>query len=471
MRAKNNIIKLMQCLSIILLYYMAGQKDMFLYMTTLSLYNIYVSSFSHITLENTFKKINSNYSKLKIFKYISIIITSVCLLFVIISILLSDTINIFLNIENTFLPSLLMSLTLITEPIIKIFLEYLESYNKPKISSRLLNLYYILETIFLILISLLTITILKLPMHISVSLLYLSKILSGIIITVIVLIILNKQNINFDKLPEDNNVNLKKETIEILKNNSHKSLIEVIKNGYYYISIIILYMVLSTRYNYNLVEVKNDMTFIYLYGLTILNFLVENIMSLTIAKNKNIIHNIMTLLKFTTRVAIIFGFTAPLICNIIFGSNVKSIYLTMLSFMLIFLPIYNITFDNIKNKKIIYASLVIGIISKIILIVPLINSFYRMGYNLIYGDIISTCLSMFISIIINYIYLKSKNKKEKTLDKIFSLLSESITLSIIFVILQFIMPLSTKSYIKSILLFAIYIFISITFLKFKKKRG
>ena len=57
---------------------------------------------------------------------------------------------------------------------------------------------------------------------------------------------------------------------------------------------------------------------------------------------------------------------------------------------------------NLKKRKrfkyisvscgIIYTSLIVGIISKIILIVPLINSFYRMGYNLIYGDIISTII-------------------------------------------------------------------------------
>ena len=59
--------------------------------------------------------------------------------------------------------------------------------------------------------------------------------------------------------------------------------------------------------------------------------------------------------------------------------------------------------------------MIVGIVSKIIITVPMINSFYRMGYNLLYGDIISTIISILISVIINYIYIKTNNKKEKTL--------------------------------------------------------
>lgn len=469
----NKIIKIIQCLTVILLYYIANKNSMFLYATTLSLYNIYISCFSHITIKNTLKKIDYNYSKFKILKYITIIIISICLLFTITSILLSDTINIFLNIENTFLPYLVMSISVITEPLTKIFLEYLESYNKPKLSNSLLNTYYILETAFLLLIAILTVTVFKLPMHISVSLLYISKILCFILVNAVILIVLKKQNINFNKTPAENTIKYKKEIKEILKNNSHKSIINIVKNSYYYISIIILYMILSTRYSYNVIEIEKDITFIYLYGITLVNFIVDYIIDLIHTKDKkiNIISIILTLFRFTLTVAIILGVTSPLICKIIFGDNSNSIYLMMLSFLSIFIALFNLTFESIKNKKIIYISLITGIIAKIILIVPLINSFYRMGYNLVYGDIISTIIGMSLSIIINYIYLKSKNKKEKTLDKMLATLYESIVLCIILVILQFIIPLKTDSYIKSIFLFGIYLFISITFLNIKKKRG
>ena len=471
MKDRNKIFQFVECLVIILLYYIAEEKSLFLYLITLILYNIYSSCFSHISLKNTLKKYNYNYSKFKILKYTTTIISSICLLFIITSILLSETTNIFLNVENTFMPYILMSISLITEPLIKMLLDYLESYNKPKLSNKLLNTYYILENIFLLIIAIFTINVFKLPMHISISLLYTSKILSFIIIGLIVLIILNKLNINFDKTSEEN-INYKKEIKEILKNNSHKSIVKVVKNSYYYISIIILYMILSTRYSYNINEIEKDITFIYLYSITLINFVVRYALELIKNKEQNIISNILKLFQFMLKIAIILGVTSPLICKIIFNDSSNSIYLMMLSFLSIFIALFNMTFENIKNSKIIYTRLIIGIISKIILIVPLINSFYRMGYNLIYGDVISTIISMFISIVINYIYLKSKNKKEKTLDKILTTLYESIILCIILVITQFIIPLKTDSYIKAVFLFVIYIFICIAFLNLKKrKRG
>ena len=176
MKDKNIVIKLLQLLMLIVLYYIYKDNSLFLYTITLSLYNIYLSCFSHITLKETFKKINYNYSKFKLLKYIAINITIICSLFILLSILISDAINISLNIENTFLPYLIMSLSIITEPLIKILLEYLESYNKPKLSNSLLNIYYILEILLLPIISIITLKVVKIPIYVSISIMFFYKI-------------------------------------------------------------------------------------------------------------------------------------------------------------------------------------------------------------------------------------------------------------------------------------------------------
>lgn len=473
MKDKNIVFKLIQLLTIILLYYISGNNSLFLYASTLSVYNIFLSCFSHITLKETFKKINYDYSKFKILKYISINIIIICTLFVLLSILISDTTNIFLNIENTFLPYLIMSLSIITEPIIKILLEYLESYNKPKLSANLLNVYYILDSIFLLIISIISINIIKLPINISVSLLYLSKILSFLIILVIIYLVLKKLNINLIKTREEKQINYKNEIKDILKNDSYKSIINLVKNSYYYISIIILYAVLTTRYSYNIEIIEKDLTFIYLYGIFIINFIIDIIKILTksINRKENVINYIYKIFQNILTISIILGITSPLICKIIFYSDNNSIYLMMLSLLSISIVLFDITYNYVKNKKVIYISLIVGIISKLILTVPLINSFYRMGYNLIYGDIISTIISMSISVMINYIYIKLNNKSEKTLENILVTLYESIILCIILVLLQFVVPVKTDSYIKALLTLILYISISIMFIKLKKKRG
>lgn len=472
MKDKNLMIKLFQFITIIILYYISGNNSLFLYASTLSLYNVFISCFKHITLKETYQKIEYNHSKLKILKYIIINIVIICLLFILLSIFISDATNIFLKIENTFLPYLIMSLSIMTEPIIKILLEYLESYRKTNLSSNLLNIYYILEMLILLIISIITLRFTKLSIHISISLLYLSKIISFLFVASIIYLKVKKLKLNLAKSPEEKQISCKKEIKEILKNNSHISIINLTKNSYYYISLIILYAVLSTRYSYSINIIEKSLTFIYLYGIYILNFIIDIVRNITkhINKKENVINYIYISFKNILTIAMVFGITSPLISKIIFNDNSNWVYLTMIISLSVFVTLYNITFEYMKSKKIIYVSLISGIICKLILIIPLINSFYRMGYNLIYGDIISTIISMSISIIINYICIKQNNRKERTLEKILVTLYETILLCIILVLLQFIVPVKTNSYIKALLILMLYIIISVMFIKLKKKK-
>lgn len=473
MKDKNIMIKSIELLTIILIYHIAGKNSLFLYALTYSLYKIFVSCFSHITIKEKLNDIKNEYDKLNILKYTAISILIICILFILLSILMSDTINILLNVKNTIITYLIMSLSIIAEPLVTLVLEYLESHNKPKLSTRLLNIYHILDNILLLIIGIISFVVFKFPTHIAISLLYLSKILSLIIICSITYFILKTKNIDIKTKPEKS-INYKKEIKDILSKNSHKSIILLTRNSYYYISIIILYMILSSKYSYNMTTIENKITFIYFYAFAIINFLIDIILSSIKYQDKktNIISYILTIFRCMLTISIVLAVTSPLICNIIFFDSSNSIYLMMLSFLTIFIALYNIVFENIKNKKIIYTSLIVGILTKILLIVPLIHSFYRMGYNLVYGDIISTIIGMFISIIINYIYLKNKNKKEKILDKILTILYESMLLCIILIILQFIIPIKTNNYILSLISLIIYTTISILFLKFQKeKRG
>ena len=470
MKDKDIIIKTIQTITIVLIYHISKNNNLFLFASTLSLYNVFSSCFSHITLKETLQKNDSYKNKNKIVRYTTINIFIIYLIFILLSIFIGDAFNTALNVENTFLPYLMMGLSLITEPLLKIYLEYLNSYNKPKLSKNLLIVYYILESILLLIISIITLKIIKLPTHISISLFYLSKIISFIMILII--IYLNLKKIKVDKIKEVQRVNYKKEVKNILTNNLHKSIIKVIKNSYYYISIILLYSVLSNRYNYDLELIEKNITFIYLYGLNIINLIIKVILSSKEKKeDTNIIEYIYNSFENTLITSIIIGITSPLICKILFLTNENNIYFTMLSILSIFIVLYKVTFEYTKNNKIIYISLLTGIISKLILTIPLINSFYRMGYNLVYGDIISTIISLSLSSIINYIYIKLNNKTEKTFEKILKTMYESILLCIVLLILQFIIPIKTNNYILALLILMFYITVSIICIRLKKKRG
>ena len=470
MKDKDIIIKTIQTITIVLIYHISKNNNLFLFASTLSLYNVFSSCFSHITLKETLQKNDSYKNKNKIIRYTTINILIIYLIFILLSIFIGDAFNTALNVENTFLPYLMMGLSLITEPLLKIYLEYLNSYNKPKLSKNLLIVYYILESILLLIISIITLKIIKLPTHISISLFYLSKIIS--FITILTIIYLNLKKIKVDKIKGEQRINYKKEVKNILTNNLHKSIIKVIKNSYYYISIILLYSVLSNRYNYDLELIEKNITFIYLYGLNIINLIIKVILySKGKKEDTNIIEYIYNSFENTLITSIIIGITSPLICKILFLTNENNIYFTMLSILSIFIVLYKVTFEYTKNNKIIYISLLTGIISKLILTIPLINSFYRMGYNLVYGDIISTIISLSLSSIINYIYIKLNNKTEKTFEKILKTMYESILLCIVLLILQFIIPIKTNNYILALLILMFYITVSIICIRLKKKRG
>lgn len=466
MKDTNIKIKLIKLITLILLYHITKPENIFLYVLTLSLYNIFTSCFDHITIKNSLKKETNKNNQIKILKYTVINIVIISIFFILLSILISDAVNIFLNIRNSFLPYLFMSTTIIIEPTLKILLEYLETCNKTAISNTLSKIYIALESTLLLILAILFFKFFKIPIYMSVSLLYLSKIISFIIIIYFIIKIIKKENNQKNEIPEKK---YKKEIKEILTNNSHKSMINLIKNSYYYISIIVVYIVLKTKYSYDLSLIEKDITFIYLYGISIINFIVDLIILITNQKD-NIIKKIYLSFEKILRISIVIGITSPLICKIIFLTTDNSLYIKMLCIMSIFLLLYNITFEYLKNIKLVYISLISGIIFKVLLIIPLINSFYRMGYNLIYGDVISTIIAMSISIIINYIYIKLNTSKEKTIEKILSIIYDSMLLCIILIIIQFIVPIKSYDYFRTLVTLIIYISISIAYIKFKKRK-
>ena len=78
---------------------------------------------------------------------------------------------------------------------------------------------------------------------------------------------------------------------------------------------------------------------------------------------------------------------------------------------------------------------------------------------------------MFISTTINYIYLRNLNKtKDNYFNKILDILYDNILLAIILIIVEFIIPIDTTNYFKSLGLIVIYIGISIAYIKIKNKK-
>ena len=115
--------------------------------------------------------------------------------------------------------------------------------------------------------------------------------------------------------------------------------------------------------------------------------------------------------------------------------------------------------------------LIIGIIFKTIVTIPLIDSFYRMGYNLIIGDILSTVIGLLISIIIGLIILNRLYKVNlfKNFEELLKTIYTNIILCFILVIIQLIIPINTASILESVKTIIIYVIITIIFMIINKK--
>ena len=466
-------------LTIILFYYIVDTKNIFVFILSASLYNIFSSCLKNISFRENFEKATNIYQKYKFFKIGGLIIMAICLLFSLLSVFVSDISSSILKLNNTFLPFLFMGLSLISNPLINLITDYLETTRRVKTGLNLYNINYYMELILFLAFSLFSFKILKVPSEKSLALLYLPKIISLIITLFLFSLIIQKDKL-YSKITKHNklNNNIKLGIMKALTHNSKDTIINIIKQSYCYISIIVLYFILHNKYYYSTDIIEKDLTFLYFYFLIFINYLID-IFERFIDNNKfkTITNNIFYTIKILLPIIVMISIVSPLITKIIFNNSSKSSYLAMASIQSIFIVLYDITSKNINNQKKLNFSLILGIAIKLIIMIPVIDSFYRMGYNLILGDILSTIIGMLCSIIINYIYANNKSPKtEKYLDKILDIFYENIVLTIILIVLEFIVPVKTNSYFKSILILILYLFVGFGFISIKnhyekEKRG
>ena len=227
------IYKTIDLISIIILYHIIGNKSIFLYVLSLSLYNIFFACFDNITIKDYFKNIKTTKSKQKIFKYLLLIITILSFIFLLLSILVSDILSISLKINNTLPIFIIMGISIITRPLIKLLSEYLENSTNNSNYSLFPIIYDIVDKVILIIIAFLMFRVFKYNDISNLSLLYLSKLLGAVSIVYLLYFTRNSRT-SYNYVPLEDNINYRKEVKYILKKNSHKSFINVIKNSYYY---------------------------------------------------------------------------------------------------------------------------------------------------------------------------------------------------------------------------------------------
>mgnify|MGYP004612275847 FL=1 len=454
MNSKTTFIINTTCLTIILfLSALLTKINIIPTLLSISIYLILLSTLSHITIN-----INDQNKSIKIIKNLFII----NLILLIISYVIAQITKYYLKIDNIEVCNILLSLSISFHYIFKI----IDTSFKTKISTS--SSYYIIITI-LTTISTLIIYLTNIKDTLSNIILCTIPLISGII-NILLITFLNKSHLTslLEKrtTPSSN---------KIFTNNIYISFINVINSTYLYISLVYIYYLLNNVYNYNTYIIKSLITNTYLYGYLLLTISI-NIIIYILSNKYNINNNTKLLNNISTIYYKIFIILIPIIIciimlsspiwTLIFNNNKYSYILIGLAIYLFFYILYFLTIkllNKINNKKNIVKILLIGLLFKILFTKSVISSFYRMGYPLVLGELISTTLSYIVVIIIgNYILKKKYNITFFTsIEKILNIIYNNIILMVELILLGIFVKMKHINRINALLVIIIYSIASI----------
>ena len=184
--------------------------------------------------------------------------------------------------------------------------------------------------------------------------------------------------------------------------------------------------------------------------------------------NKKINQSLSLLLFFTIPMSIGISFLAKPIWelfygNSIYGPSVLSYYIFTGLIVSLFTCVVSIL-QVFKDYKIVFSSLLVGFILKIILNISLIDSFYKMGVPAYYGVITASILGYLTSIVICLVtlYYKYHISFEDLARNIIDIICGVVLMMMGLVILKFIIPISSSIRIVNLFIIILYGLIGIT---------
>ena len=469
------IINILYFLLMIFLFYFTKGSNMLLFTMSFSMFIIFNSLFSSTSIKDKINKFNNNkyyYSSNKVFKYTIIFISIIILMLMLISYLFS----LLINIKGISLVNICMCIYLYTNVIMKIEGEY--------INNKIINIYNIINIILVFISIILLYKVFHFDNYINICILYLINIINFIFFNIMFYIFIFRKN-KYVKKREENKINYIKEVKDCLITDKINTIFNIIKSSYIYFSIIILYFILINKYNYSYDTIGNYITSIYLYGIGVIYFIYKIINNIYIdsfneLKNKiinkneyNIYNFINKIINVTISLMVLLIIISKPINNILFNGSTINIILDV-SYLLFFYIFYEviININMICNKeKNVIIILLIGLVISLITSIPIINSSYRMGYNLVSGSIMSIILGITISTIIGIILIRNKLKLSllDNFNNILNIIYSNIIYTLILVLFTFIVKVDIDKIFNSILVIIFYIFISIVFYIIKKK--
>ena len=467
MEKKNYLLNVIEYITLIILFMLGDSTKLFTFTLCYLFYKVLSSVYNNIDIKDSILRYKNKDSAFRNKGYIySIILVLIYGIFGLgISFLLSILIDKVFSIDKIVIPLMITSIVVIFKPILNITYSLLQIYNKKKLANSIHYIYYGIDSVLTIIIYLI-ISKLKVSNYLFTSILFIPEIISlFIVISLCMMICFRKNGKNKYKLSEFK---------EVVKNfNKSLTVVDSTKYGYFYISFIILYIVLVNRYGYKIDEVYNSLVIGYLGCLNLVLLFCDSIKYFTnkICNEYSFGRKIVYLLDKCISLVIFIIVISKYIYMFLFGNTDGYGILMSFSLLVLFILFYDIiAIEYLKIRENIGKYLLIGIVVMAITIVPLIDSFYRMGYNLINGSVIAIIIGICVTLIMLMLKIKVIDRKivNRYFEKFIMIIYQNIILFFILVILQLVINFNS-SRMFSLIVIVIYIGIIIGYFRIKKR--
>lgn len=434
---KKNIFEIINILMLIPLYYFTESNNMFLFTFGLILYLLINSMFKNVSFKKILKKYYDNnyfFTKNKLFFFTSITLIIFNILIGGILYLAFYYLNAYLQNEYLLRVILFMSINIFVVPEIKLIQEFINVHN---VNRDIIKIFYLVRNLIVLILLLLNITI-KIDNYTFIIWLFLSNLISFILIMIYLYFVFFKYKKRYHlkekRLLEEKNINIFKDIKLIFTNNFYDTFITFISYLYLYIGIIFLY--LSLRYNYNYTNEVLSYTYLYLI---LIPLLIYRLFRIYQSKIKNVFNFIIN--KFLILILLLMV-TSNSLLFLIYGNDIYSDVFVFELLFIFFYIIYIVIIENIMkkgNKRVLFYISIPGIMVKLILTMPLIDSFKLMGYNVVLGSITASILGLLVSSILGFIVMY--NRKMVNFNSNINVIFDFIYKNIIFISLLLIFRL------------------------------
>ena len=254
-------------------------------------------------------------------------------------------------------------------------------------------------------------------------------------------------------------------------------MIDVVKSMYDLIDMSTIVKSLVTYANYSTAKAEASMSIISTWGkkfnMIVISVTTGIIMSLipslSTAITKNDHNDIND--KINESFSLLFLFGIPMsfgisilsypIWNLFYGSGSGASTLSYYIFVAIFTSLFTISVTIIqlfKDYKVLFISMFVGLIFKLLLNVNLISSFAKMGLPPIYGSITASIIGYLVTFIICIIILstKYKIKFDKTVSNFIDIIICGVIMCFVLMILNLIVPVNNSSRFACFMIILLY---------------